>query len=296
MNRKGFTLVELLTVVAIVAVIGGGVAVTYGRDLLERSKRQMTLHEMGEIRDAFERFHADNVVQIRDGVDLPGTTTPLPTARFCATFTGSDTPLAATSTTRDRVYGEMEFFERFGLWPLLQSSISWKDHRSSSDFIVFNKPDLTSGDGWQGPYLEAGTRQSCEEDATALVLKVSADPQNSTDPLFPQIATRYTNRDLTTSNTKDFYRVIYFEHCEDWADANEPVYRRLILFAAENPADWDTWDELKVFTGNRRGGSSSRSDADYAFPLDLETGAIKTTDSERGLFFVELLNLDRMTH
>ena len=61
--RKGFTLIELLVTVAIIAVIGAGVAVYYGRDLVDNARREMTLHEMGQIRDAFQRFYSDNAAQ-----------------------------------------------------------------------------------------------------------------------------------------------------------------------------------------------------------------------------------------
>ena len=56
--------------------------------------------------------------------------------------------------------------------------------------------------------------------------------------------------------------------------------------AAEKPVDYDIWDEIKVFTGNRREG-----DAEH-LPIDLATGGVKTHDPQRGVFFMELMNLD----
>ena len=123
-KKKGFTLIELLVVVAIIAVIGAGVAVMYGREVVDDAKKQMTLHEMGQIRDAFQRFWADNAAQMMDGLTVPGSATPMPTADFA--FIAGDTQTFNASMPADdpqRLYGALEFFERYGLWMLFQKSV-----------------------------------------------------------------------------------------------------------------------------------------------------------------------------
>ena len=82
MNRKAFTLIELLVVVAIVAVIGAGVAVMYGHEVVDDAKKQMTLHEMGQIRDAFNRFWTGNSAQMMGGMTVANYNTLLPDASF----------------------------------------------------------------------------------------------------------------------------------------------------------------------------------------------------------------------
>ena len=273
LSRRGFTLVELLVVIAIVAVVGAGVAVTYGRDVVENARRRLTLHEMGQIRDAFARFHADNAPRLLAGLHAPNDAEIFPSADFLATFTGGDRP-----AEDDRTYGMVEFFERYGLWPLLQPSVSEDDTRlEDTDFVVFGAPSPLTGEGWQGPYADAPSRVACVADGAYGALTPAED--GATDPLFPQIATRY--------GANAFYRVLYLEHCEDEADLTQPVYRRLFLVCAERPEEWDEFDaaELGALTGNRRLGTDSG-------PLDLATGALRQRDATRGLTFVELLNLD----
>ena len=269
--RRGFTLVELLVVIAIVAVVGAGVAVTYGRNVVDDARRRMTLHEMGQIRDAFARFHADNAPRLLAGLHAPNDNDVFPSSAFIATFTGSDVPVAG-----DRTYGMLEFYERYGLWPLLQPSVSEDDTRLEDDeFVVFGDPDPLTGEGWQGPYADAPSRVACVADGAYGTLVPAGE--NPSDPVFPQIATRWGG----------FYRVLYLEHCEDEADLTQPIYRRLFLVCAERPEDWDEFDaaELGALTGNRRLGVD-------AGPLDLATGALRQRDAARGLTFVELLNLD----
>ena len=271
--RRGFTLVELLVVIAIVAVVGAGVAVTYGRDVVDNARRRMTLHEMGRIRDAFARFHADNAPRLLAGLHAPDDSEAFPSDAFRGTFHGGDRP-----TEGDRTYGMIEFFERYGLWPLLQPSVSEDgDRLENADFIVFEGPSALTGEGWQGPYADAPGRVACVADGAYGTLTPAEEGE--TDPLFPQIATRY--------GANGFYRVLYLEHCEDEADLTQPIYRRLFLVCADHPEDWDafTADELGALTGNRRYGADSG-------PLDLATGALRQRDAARGLTFVELLNLD----
>ena len=270
-RRRGFTLVELLVVIAIVAVVGAGVAVTYGRSVVVQARRQTTLHEMGQIRDAFARFHADNAPRLLAGLHAPRDYGDVfPSAAFRATF--REPPAEG-----DRTYGMLEFYERYGLWPLLQPSVSEDDTRLEDDeFVVFGDPDPLTGEGWQGPYADAPSRVACvADDAYGTLTPAEAD---ATAPLFPQIGTRWDG----------FYRVLYLEHCEDEADLTQPIYRRLFLVCAEDPEAWDefTDDELRALTGNRR-----RLGADSG-PLDLATGALRQRDESRGLTFIELLNLD----
>ncbi|HIV09518.1 MAG TPA: prepilin-type N-terminal cleavage/methylation domain-containing protein [Candidatus Spyradenecus faecavium] len=269
-RRRGFTLVELLVVIAIVAVVGAGVAVTYGRNVVVQARRQTTLHEMGQLRDAFARFHADNAPRLLAGLHAPHDNKIFPSSDFIATFTG-DRP-----AEDDRTYGMIEFFERYGLWPLLQPSVSEDgDRLENVDFIVFGDPDPLTGEGWQGPYADAPSRVACVAGRDyGTLTPAEAD---ATAPLFPQIGTRWDG----------FYRVLYLEHRENEADLTQPIYRRLFLVCAEDPEAWDefTDDELGALTGNRRQGADSG-------PLDLATGALRQRDESRGLTFIELLNLD----
>lgn len=275
--RKGFTLIELLLVVALIAVVGTGVAAYYGHEVVDVSKRQMTLHEMGQIRDAFQRFWSDNSGRIARGVFLPGTATWLPTARFAGTFTSGDAPSAGTEDCFDRHYAAMELFERFGLWPLFSDSAPCRGHmRDNGYFIVFDRPDPVTGEGWRGPYISTPERIDCVDGADGVLEPAGSGP----DIRFPQPATRFGD-----DGNRGFYRIIYLEHCEDEGRTGEPIYRRLILVAAERPERYGTWNDLKRFTGNRRGGTDSA-------PLDIDTGGIAAHIVEKGLFFMELLNLD----
>ena len=263
-RRRGFTLVELLVVIAIVAVVGAGVAVTYGRNVVVQARRQTTLHEMGQLRDAFARFHADNAPRLLAGLHAPDDPKIFPSADFLGTFKSGEPP-----AEDDRTYGMIEFFERYGLWPLLQPSVSEDDTRLEDDeFVVFGDPDPLTGEGWQGPYADAPSRVACVADGAYGTLVPAGE--NPSD-------TRWGG----------FYRVLYLEHCENEADLTQPIYRRLFLVCAEDPEAWDelTADELGALTGNRRRGDDSG-------PLDLATGALRQRDESRGLTFIELLNLD----
>lgn len=304
MKRKGFTLIELLVTVAIIAVIGAGVAVYYGRDLVDNARREMTLHEMGQIRDAFQRFYSDNAAQIMDGVTVADTNDALPQdfgTRFSATL--GVTYAAPTATSPQRLYGMIEFFERYGLWPLVQDSIRSKDSSKSkvqtfksaidARKYAFGKPSLATGEGWRGPYINSLNLVDCiinRNDSYTLEAVVKDGDgykgvltgANVLDSAirFPQPATKYND-----GGNGGFYRVVYCEHCAEEV-AGKPIYRRLLLMAAEKPVDYDIWDEIKVFTGNRREG-----DAEH-LPIDLATGGVKTHDPQRGVFFMELMNLD----
>ena len=266
--KKGFTLIELLVVVAIVAVIGAGVAVYYGHEVVDNAKRQMTLHEMGQIRDAFQRFYADNAGQLMDGLTVADTSTALPDGDFSFISTSDgQTYQPPTSDNPQRLYGVMQFFERYGLWPLLRKSICSETSRTQVRFFLpdsrqyeFRDASPTRGDGWHGPYIATSTSGTNVVDGV----------------IVPYLGTKYEGQ----------YRIIYFEHCPD-ESAGQPIYRRLLLMAAEKPTDYDTEAEIARFRGNRR-----YSGSDAAPPIDVATGAITAHDAAHGVFFLELLNFD----
>ena len=298
--KKGFTLIELLVTVAIIAVVGAGVAVHYGRSMVDDARREMTLHEMGQIRDAFQRFYADNAAQMMDGMTAADTEDGLPRdfgARFgAAPGVTYDAPTVASP---QRLYGMIEFFERYGLWPLFQDSVRSKDSsklqvqifKSSveSRRCAFRRPFPGAVDGWRGPYLSSARMTDCvANDDDGYLLEAVVSDMGATSGAavgdgairFPQPATKYDG-----GADGGFYRVIYCEHCADEV-AGATIYRRLLLMAAERPGDYDEWSEIKAFTGNRREG-----DAEH-LPLDLATGAVKLRDEGHGVFFIELANFD----
>ena len=305
-GEKGFTLIELLVTVSIVAVVGAGVAVYYGREVVDNARRQMTLHEMDEIRVSFIRFYSDNASQLMDGLTVADSATELP-ADFASSsrFVASDSQTYRTPTESDpqRLYGMLEFFERYGLWPLLQKSVGdiasgvrkVQVFHAVSDGgkYEFKSSFAMTGEGWRGPYLSSPSRIDCVPNSSDGYLLEAVVPNGAerirlgdgaaipdSAVRFPQPATRYDD------NNGGFYRVVYFEHCPD-ESAGRPVYRRLLLMAAEKPLDYDTEAEIARFRGNRRYDGS-----DAAPPIDLATGAVTTYDAAHGVFFLELLNFD----
>lgn len=300
----GFTLVELLVTVAIVAVVGAGVAVYYGHEVADTARRQMTLHEMGQIRDAFLRFYADNAGQLMDGLTVADSATPLPDA-FGARFVAADSWTYSPPDSADpqRLYGMFEFFERYGLWPLLQKSVGdlaaagrrvqTFQAQSESARHEFRPPSAATGDGWRGPYLDSPKRIDCVSDSDggyvpqAVVLAGGVGKRAGGgsavadgEVRFPQVATRYDD------GNGGFYRIVYFEHCPVESEGR-PIYRRLLLMAAENPLACDSDAEIARFRGNRR-----YCGADAAPPIDEATGTVRTHDTAHGVFFLELLNFD----
>ncbi len=300
--KKGFTLIELLVVVAIIAIIGAGVAVTYGRQVVDEARQQMTIHEMGQIRDAFQRFWADNSPQMLDGMTKVNYSVLLPNSEFDFAASDSQTYSESKSPESQRMYGVMQFFERHGLWPLFQRSV----HRESDSAQIqifyssvdarkyeFKDPSPLTGEGWKGPYLSRVTSIECVlnsaggyiveavvKDGTGKKGVTSGSAINDAKVRFPQPKTKYDD-----GANGGIYRVFYYEHCEN-EYVGQPIYRRLILMAAKEPKDYDTWDEIREFAGNRRYSSAS------GYPLNDSTGAIMEYDSNRGLFFMELLNFD----
>ena len=59
-SNKGFSILELLVVVGILAVIAGAVIVAYGPDFVNAKKITAARFEMQAIRDALEQFRRDN--------------------------------------------------------------------------------------------------------------------------------------------------------------------------------------------------------------------------------------------
>ena len=299
--RKGFTLIELLVTVAIIAVIGAGVAVYYGHDLVDNARREMTLHEMGQIRDAFNRFWADNSAQMMGGMTTASTSpTDLPSS-FEFAAGDSQTYTAPTASEPQRQYGVVQFFERYGLWPLMQKAVFGKDSTVRRQIFQvsaegnrryeFMPPSPTTGNGWRGPYLNSVSARECVLNPTVSggsIVEAVVDSSGvtsgaaiaDTEVRFPQPATKYDN-----GANGGIYRVFYYEHCAK-KETGMPIYRRLLLMAAMEPLKYDTWDEIKVFAGNRRDSSANGA------PLNLETGAIDAYDDARGVFFIELLNFD----
>ena len=305
-RRRGFTLIELLVTILIVAVVGAGAAVYYGREVMDNARRQMTLHEMGEIRDAFLRFYADNASQLMDGLTVADSATDLPDG-FAASsrFVASDSQTYQPPTAADpqRLYGMFEFFERYGLWSLFENSVGdlagvarWVQvFRAASEDrrFSFAPPSAASGEGWRGPYLATSRRVDCvPHDSGGYVLqavvrdgasrrRVGGDAVVADGVVrFPQPATKYDD------GNGGFYRIVYFEHCPE-ESAGRPIFRRLLLMAAEKPLECDSEEEIARFRGNRRYDGS-----DAAPPLDAATGAITAHDDARGVFFMELLNFD----
>lgn len=300
MKRKAFTLIELLVTVAIIAVIGAGVAVFYGRDVVDDAKRQMTIHEMGQIRDAFLRFWAENSTQMMNGMTVADTTADLPDGDF--DFIASDDFTYTTPTTSNpqRFYGAMQAFERYGLWPLLRDGVRRLDETSSDRIQVFRAvtderkytfkvPSPLTGEGWRGPYLNATDSAVCTANGKTVEMATkdgasrkgvtSGNNISETAICFPQPKTKYDDAN------GGIYRVIYYEHCPS-ETTGQPIYRRLLLMAAQEPMRYDEWSELQPLLGNRRFAAATGE------PLDVVTGAVKPYDAARGLFFMELLNFD----
>jgi len=304
--KKGFTLIELLVVVAIIAVIGAGVAVTYGRQVVDEARQQMTIHEMGQIRDAFQRFYADNSDQLLNGLTVADSATVLPTADFAFLAASDNQTYKGYSSTRpQRIYGMFEFFERYGLWPLFQKSVGDLaggarevqifDTTIDAGKYEFADPSPAAGTGWHGPYLSSSERVDCVPHATdTYILEATIYNKNESqykrlsddsvvsdgEVRFPQPATKYNDSD------GGFYRIVYFEHCP-YESAGQPIYRRLLLIASEQPSNLNTEQSIARFRGNRR-----YSGSDAVLPIEVTTGAVKSYDSSTGVFFMELLNFD----
>ncbi len=267
-----FTLLELLVVVAIIAVVGSAVAVTYGRKNVDDAKDKMTLHDMQEIKKAFLRFQFDNGSRLKQAfADHEGTL--LPSAGFLADFQ-TDHPEDPALEAR------MEFFETYGLWFLMRPTIYDVDAADRDSGEIYRFPDFgaydrIAGEGWNGPYLDGDTNK-------AWVIGGAR---------FPQIGGKHGLATVDADgNPLGVYRLLYYEHQED---DDQPYYRRLLLVSPRDNASWDTLAELLPQTGNLRGGTDQGR-------LNLDTGAFENLvadgDDDDGVspfFVLELLNMDR---
>ncbi len=121
-QKKSFTLVELIVVIAIIAVVGSGVAVSY-IGLEQEKKDEMTLYEMNEIKKAFTRFYDDNYLKLNKPLEKHNGTTET---------------------------DKMVYFETYGLWALLKKKIEI----TGSPDMEFPEYDSLKENGWNGPYLE----------------------------------------------------------------------------------------------------------------------------------------------
>lgn len=264
-HRHGaFTLVELLVVLAIIAVVGSGIAVTYGRKNVEEAKARMTLHEMGEIKKAFLNFENDNYRRLRRPLeDHLGNALPHPA--YAASF-------AAGHVADSQLEARMQLYETYGLWFLMLPKVynvgADAQDADGQGFPDFGAYDGLAGEGWNGPYLDVTSRSAWTYDGVA----------------FPQIADKYDGRAVVDGNPTDVYRLLYFEHSEAPGDAAFPVYRRLLLVAPRDNAGFDTHAELLAETGGSlRGGGRGR--------LNLQSGAFENNESSP-YFVLELINLD----
>lgn len=66
MRQSGFTVLELLVVVAILAIVAGGVIAAFGPDFVDEQEHTATLFEMTQIRDAILQFKQDNPTHLLD--------------------------------------------------------------------------------------------------------------------------------------------------------------------------------------------------------------------------------------
>ncbi len=110
--RKGFTLLELLVVVAIIAIIAGAVVSSY-EGLADDSRTKMALNNMAEIRSAFQKFRQDMLVLPKEGV-IHSTNVTLPASTNASWFDDSSNfhqifnkPVDKTISTRwDNIPGK----------------------------------------------------------------------------------------------------------------------------------------------------------------------------------------------
>jgi prepilin-type N-terminal cleavage/methylation domain-containing protein len=207
MKKNSFTLVELLVVVSIIAVISTGVMVSYG-PLKKDAINQMTHHGMSEIKKAFIRFNEDNSRVLNNSLKEYDGTTDI---------------------------GKMEFFAKYGLWPLVRRRIINGDPGTVRFGDVFDKYDSATNRGWHGPYLDAPKLFEFENDDPVMVdttiaintpeneiggQKLTLDPDDGAE--VPQLADKYGN----------YYRVVLVEEEHTNSDRK---FRRLLLVCTRSP-------------------------------------------------------------
>lgn len=158
-KKSGFTLLELLVVVSILAVIGGIVIRVISADTLTNAQRNGTLGTLGKVRDALLQFRQDMGY-------FPGQG-PLNGANLDLTLSGFDTSAfldssGATAVAWADLGGDNNKLINF--WQLFKQPHATGDSDDDNDRWSRNS-DL--GLGWNGPYLEAyGLRyQQYEQDS-----------------------------------------------------------------------------------------------------------------------------------
>jgi len=154
MRRSNFTLVELIVVIAIIAVVGAGISVLYTATIAKTARDQMTLYEMHQIKKAFSRFHTENYLALHKPLN---------------NHLGGIIP------------DKMVYFAKYGLWFLLQNSIDISGH---PDRMKFENYEPIKGMGWSGPYIDHGSSAMKYDDGemkwlpkTALVIDTVNFPQ-----------------------------------------------------------------------------------------------------------------------
>ena len=142
MHHRGFTILELLVVVAIVATLAGGIFLSVG-DTQRNAERSVTQRELISLRRALLAFEAD--------------TGYLPNRRFLDPMDG-DT-LVRTP--------DLDSFPRFTAWythpanltPLFLREFHYPEQNVEEEEPVLSLPefDPDTGRGWRGPYLNGVT-------------------------------------------------------------------------------------------------------------------------------------------
>ena len=162
-KQSGFTLLELIIVVSILAIIGGIVLRVVSADTLTNAQRDANLGTLGQVRDALLQFRQDMGY-------FPGQG-PLGGADLDLTLSGFDTnafldSAGATAAVWADLGNDNDTLINF--WQLFRQPYTAgdtpDDADDSNDRWGWNR-DL--GLGWNGPYLEAyGLRyQQYEQDS-----------------------------------------------------------------------------------------------------------------------------------
>ena len=140
MKKRHFTLLELLTVVAILALISGGVIVAFS-DLEDSARANVGQYQTSVIRDAMIKFRKDMGYYPKQ-------------KRLAYNFLDLD---AISAVDKQAWIEDEENFYQLFVEPV---------HISKSDFW---KWDTESGVGWNGPYLDLeGAVRETDERITIL--------------------------------------------------------------------------------------------------------------------------------
>ena len=93
-NAKGFTLIELMIVVAVVAILAAVVLPSY-REYIRKGRRAEAMQAVGEVRLALERWRAENPSYLGCGATCTSVTTA--TTFYTINLSGED-PISYTLT------------------------------------------------------------------------------------------------------------------------------------------------------------------------------------------------------